>query len=33
MKSNSGVLPDKYLATNPDMKPEDVIKEGDDLPF
>lgn len=24
---------DKYLATNPDMKPEDVIKEGDDLPF
>lgn len=24
---------DKYLENNPDMKPEDVIKEGDDLPF
>lgn len=24
---------DKYLAQNPDMKPEDVIKEDDDLPF
>jgi hypothetical protein len=24
---------DKYLATNPDMKPEPVVKEDDDLPF
>jgi len=24
---------DKYLAANPDMKPEDVIKEDDLLPF
>jgi|SRR5215510_8142355 len=24
---------DKYLEGNPDMKPEDVIKEDDELPF
>lgn len=24
---------DKFLAENPDMKPEDVIKEDEDLPF
>ena len=24
---------DKFLADNPDMKPEDVIKEDDELPF
>lgn len=24
---------DKYLASNPDMKPEPVIKEDDELPF
>lgn len=24
---------DKYLSQNPDMKPEDVIKEEDELPF
>ncbi len=24
---------DKYLAENPDMKPEDVINEDDDMPF
>lgn len=24
---------DKYLANNPEMKPESVIKENDDLPF
>ncbi len=24
---------DKFLAANPDMKPEDVIKEDEDLPF
>ena len=24
---------DKYLSENPDMKPEDVIKESDELPF
>lgn len=24
---------DKYLSANPDMKQEDIIKEGDDLPF
>ncbi len=24
---------DKYLAANPDMKTEDIIKEGEELPF
>ncbi len=24
---------DKFLAQNPDMKPEDVIKENDEMPF
>ncbi len=24
---------DKYLASNPEMKPEDVIKEDDQMPF
>ncbi len=24
---------DKYLAQNPEMKPEDVVKEDDELPF
>ena len=24
---------DKYLVSNPDMKPEDVVKEGDEMPF
>lgn len=24
---------DKYLESNPDLKPEDVIKENDELPF
>lgn len=24
---------DKYLESNPDMKPEDVIKEDDEIPF
>lgn len=24
---------DKYLASNPEMKPEDVVKEDDEMPF
>lgn len=24
---------DKYLESNPDMKPEDVVKEDDEIPF
>ncbi len=32
-KSQIMVAVDKYLQSNPDMKPEDVIKETEDLPF